>query len=205
MPKQVQLRRGTTAQHATFTGADGEVTFDTTKKALVVHDGVSAGGKPIEGFVKFDTGAPLSLQTINTMLQVAGGDSDSDSFTVINPARFSSQVIVDDTLSGRRIQLQQEGMVYAATLNLNFASFRFKVIELTGNLSLTGSNMLNGRNLIVRLKSDASLRTLTFPAGWRWIGSTAPANIAANKVAMLWIWCFGPGDGDAIARYLVEA
>ena len=51
MPKQVRLRRGTTAQHATFTGADGEVTFDSTKKVLVVHDGVTAGGKPLEGFV----------------------------------------------------------------------------------------------------------------------------------------------------------
>ena len=39
MPKQVRLRRGTTAQHVTFTGADGEVTVDTTKKVLVVHDG----------------------------------------------------------------------------------------------------------------------------------------------------------------------
>ena len=29
MPKQVRLRRGTTAQHATFTGAEAEVTFDT--------------------------------------------------------------------------------------------------------------------------------------------------------------------------------
>ena len=205
MPKQVRLRRGTTAQHATFTGADGEVTFDTTKKALVVHDGVSAGGKPIEGFVKLDTGSPLALQTINTLLRVAGGDSDTDSFTVANPSRFESQLIVDDMLLGRRIQLQQEGMVYAATLNLNFASFGFKVIDLTGNLSLTTSNMQNGRNLIVRFKCDASVRTLTFPAGWRWIGSTAPANIAANRVAMLWLWCFGPGDGDAIARSLVEA
>ncbi len=29
MPKQIQLRRGTTTQHATFTGAEGEVTMDT--------------------------------------------------------------------------------------------------------------------------------------------------------------------------------
>jgi phage-related tail fiber protein len=46
MPKQVQLRRGTTAQHATFTGAVGEVTIDTSKKVPVVHDGTTAGGTP---------------------------------------------------------------------------------------------------------------------------------------------------------------
>jgi len=44
---QVQLRRGTTAQHSTFTGAEGEVTVDTTKDTLVVHDGSTAGGIPL--------------------------------------------------------------------------------------------------------------------------------------------------------------
>ena len=47
MPKQVKLRRGTTAQHATFTGALGEITVDTSKKTLVVHDGATAGGSPL--------------------------------------------------------------------------------------------------------------------------------------------------------------
>lgn len=43
----IQLRRGTTAQHATFTGLVGEVTVDTDKDTLVVHDGVTAGGYPL--------------------------------------------------------------------------------------------------------------------------------------------------------------
>lgn len=41
---QVQIRRGTTAQHSTFTGAEGELTFNTSKKSLVIHDGTTAGG-----------------------------------------------------------------------------------------------------------------------------------------------------------------
>lgn len=43
----LQLRRGTTVQHSTFTGALGEVTVDTTKDTVVVHDGTTAGGKPL--------------------------------------------------------------------------------------------------------------------------------------------------------------
>jgi hypothetical protein len=43
----LQLRRGTTVQHSTFTGAEGEVTVDTTKDTVVVHDGTTAGGKPL--------------------------------------------------------------------------------------------------------------------------------------------------------------
>jgi hypothetical protein len=46
MSKQVRFRRGTTAQHATFTGALGEVTVDTDKNVTVVHDGSTAGGVP---------------------------------------------------------------------------------------------------------------------------------------------------------------
>lgn len=46
MAVQLQLRSGTTTQHSTFTGAVGEVTVDTTKDVLVVHDGITAGGFP---------------------------------------------------------------------------------------------------------------------------------------------------------------
>lgn len=47
MAKQIQLRRGTTAENNAFTGAVGEVSVDTDKDVLVVHDGVTAGGFPV--------------------------------------------------------------------------------------------------------------------------------------------------------------
>ena len=47
MAKLLKLRRGTTSEHSSFTGAEGEVTVDTTKDSLVVHDGSTAGGHPI--------------------------------------------------------------------------------------------------------------------------------------------------------------
>lgn len=47
MAKQLQLRKGTATEHNTFTGANGEVTVDTTNKTLRVHDGTTAGGTPL--------------------------------------------------------------------------------------------------------------------------------------------------------------
>jgi hypothetical protein len=44
MSKRLQLRGGTTTEHASFTGAVREVTVDTTKDTLVVHDGSTVGG-----------------------------------------------------------------------------------------------------------------------------------------------------------------
>ena len=44
MATQVQFRRGTTSQTGSFTGAVGEVTVDTDKDTVVIHDGSQAGG-----------------------------------------------------------------------------------------------------------------------------------------------------------------
>lgn len=47
MAKQLQLRRGTTAEHSSFTGEIGELTIDTDKDTAVVHDNYQAGGFPL--------------------------------------------------------------------------------------------------------------------------------------------------------------
>jgi hypothetical protein len=47
MSTQVQTRRGNTAQTAAFTGVVAELTVDTDKKVVVVHDGTTAGGNPL--------------------------------------------------------------------------------------------------------------------------------------------------------------
>ena len=47
MSKKLQLRGGTTSEHSSFTGAVREVTVDTDKDTLVVHDGSTAGGIPL--------------------------------------------------------------------------------------------------------------------------------------------------------------
>lgn len=80
MSKQIQLRRGTTAEHATFAGAVGEVTVDTTKDTLVVHDGSLNGGYPlakasdITSFISLDD---LSATTgLTYAAGVFGADTD---------------------------------------------------------------------------------------------------------------------------------
>ncbi|HEY7804771.1 MAG TPA: hypothetical protein VIC30_10120, partial [Orrella sp.] len=47
MSTAIQRRGGTTAQHASFTGLAREITVDTDKKTVVVHDGSTAGGFPL--------------------------------------------------------------------------------------------------------------------------------------------------------------
>lgn len=47
MAKELQLRGGTTANHSAFTGKVREVTVDTDKNTVVVHDGITPGGHPL--------------------------------------------------------------------------------------------------------------------------------------------------------------
>ena len=64
----IQFRRGTTTQHSSFTGLVGEVTVDTDKKTLVVHDGSTTGGYPLAR-----EGAAASMTTGNFSSNVSVG------------------------------------------------------------------------------------------------------------------------------------
>jgi hypothetical protein len=47
MSTQIKYRGGTTAEHSTFTGSERELTIDTTKDTVVIHDGSTVGGFPL--------------------------------------------------------------------------------------------------------------------------------------------------------------
>ena len=80
MARQLQLRKGTTAQHSTFTGALAEVTVDTTKKTVVVHDGVTVGGFPLVRSSELDSHTTNTSNPHNvTKTQVGLGNVDNTS------------------------------------------------------------------------------------------------------------------------------
>jgi len=66
MAIEVKFRRGTSVQHQSFTGANGEITVDTTNQTLRVHDGVTAGGIKLAKIT--DLGASANLQSIPSNL-----------------------------------------------------------------------------------------------------------------------------------------
>jgi len=63
MATQVQFRRGTTADTASFTGASGEITVDLTKHVCVVHDAIQVGGYPL--MLESGVNSALSLGTLS--------------------------------------------------------------------------------------------------------------------------------------------
>lgn len=202
MPKQVRLRRGTTAQHATFTGAEGEATFDTTRKALVVHDGVTVGGKPLDGFVKLDAGGPLVNQNIAGTLAISGGDPDTTALFVAGPV-IVNEFAAQTYCAVRRLALLNNQLIYAAAMVLNFNTAGSISMGLSGNVSFTTAGVVSGRQLLAKISADASLRTLTWPL-FTWVGGAAPASLAANKTGLLKLYCFGVTDADVVAQWFVQ-
>jgi hypothetical protein len=76
MPFAFQRRRGTTAQHASFTGLLGELTVDTDKDTVVVHDGALAGGYPLaraKGGTLEDTVVRGLEEDVNVVASAATG------------------------------------------------------------------------------------------------------------------------------------
>ena len=87
MAVQLQLRQGTTTEHNTFTGAVGEVTVDTDKKTVVVHDGTTVGGtvlakvSEVPSLVPQATEAVVGKAKIATPAIAQAGVNDTDFIT----------------------------------------------------------------------------------------------------------------------------
>jgi hypothetical protein len=95
MSTQVQIRKGNTIQTAAFTGAIAELTVDTDKKTLVVHDGVTAGGIPLaresalsanQVFSQAAFNAANSAVTLSEATDLTQNNSIAAAFTQANTA-----------------------------------------------------------------------------------------------------------------------
>ena len=99
MARQIQLRRGTTTQTNAFTGALAEVTVDTDKDTVVVHDGSTAGGHPLVKTSDLGTAATTPATDYATAAQGALAD------TAVQPDDSPSfgSVTVSGTVDGRDV------------------------------------------------------------------------------------------------------
>ena len=90
MAGQLRLRRGTTSQIANYRGAQGELTYDTALKSLVLHDGVTLGGVKIpylsnnlvpSTMLPTATESVIGISKIATTAIAQAGTNDTDIIT----------------------------------------------------------------------------------------------------------------------------
>ena len=119
MATQVQFRRGTTGQHSAFTGAVGEVTVDTEKKTVCIHDASQVGGFPLlrEDF----TNSNLALGSLSSCALKFAGDPDTG---IISPGANQLSLV---TGGFARLTIDSSG-----------------VVTIPGNVNITGNIIVNG-------------------------------------------------------------
>ena len=94
-------------------------------------------------------------------------------------------------------------LAYAASVNLDLDPFLPPVrsLTLTGIVTFTTSNRAAARSIQLRIVGDTVQRSLTFPAGWKFLGGPTPTVMPANQTALLSVVSYGTADTDIIAGF----
>ena len=138
MAKLLKLRRGTTTQHSSFTGAEGEVTVDTDKETLVVHDGSTAGGHPVaaEDMANVSSASiagRLANDSIATSKIAAGAlptDVTVQTANIVNGTIVDADVNTNAAIAGTKISPSFGSQNIATTGTATFGN----------NISVTGTS-----------------------------------------------------------------
>ena len=157
MAKLLKLRRGTTSQHSSFTGAEGEVTIDTDKDVPVVHDGSTQGGHPVaaedmSNVSSASIAGRLGTDSIATS-KIAGGALPTD-------VTVASANIVDGTIVNADVN--SSAAIAGTKISPDFGSQNVSMGEQL-TLSATTPNILftdTNHNPDYRLKIDNGAFTI---------------------------------------------
>lgn len=145
MPFAFQRRRGTTSQHSSFTGLLAELTVDTDKKTVVVHDGSTAGGTPLarENFTTTTTTGTTYTLVLSDNGKIVEA-SNASAITITVPLNSSVAFPV-----GTQIQILQTG---------------------AGQISIAGaSGVTVNANPGLKLRAQWSIATLIKRATDTWV------------------------------------
>lgn len=161
MPKQVQLRRGTTADHTTFTGVVGEVTIDTTKDTAVVHDGSQVGGYPLARESALANYQPLDGDL--TAIAALAGTTGIVRKTAANTYSLDTATYLTDITSGQ-VTTALGFTPYNATNPSNYLSTVSLTSNVTGTLPIAngGTNATTAAAALTSLGAYPS----TNPSGY---------------------------------------
>ena len=132
MATQVQFRRGTTAEHSGFKGADGEVTVDTSIKTVVIHDAITNGGFPL--LRQDGSNSALAAGSITNCSLKFQGDPNTG---LISPSADNISLVTGGV---SRLTIDSNGSV---TIPGN--------VTITGTLSATTTNFSDQIALILAL------------------------------------------------------
>ena len=142
MATQIQWRRGTTAQTASFTGAVGEITVDTDKNTLVVHDNSTVGGFALARESAVTSNAIFSQAAFNTanasFLQANTPSHVANSAAVYANGAFAAANAADSKATSAGSYANAAFTRANNSINANTGGTIVGDLNISGNLTVTG-------------------------------------------------------------------
>ncbi len=136
MSTAVQRRRGTTAEHSTRALLNGELSIDTDKKVVVVHDGSTLGGFPAaRADSVFVTGLPTD-GTTDVLAKLNAAQAAND-YLRIPPGRYFLSAPWSPA-DGKRWSLEGVEFVHGNDTQAMISAIGRKGFSITGKWALTG-------------------------------------------------------------------
>lgn len=182
MAKELILRRGTTTQHSTFTGKNGEVTVDTDKKTVVVHDNITAGGTPLakESTLTAHTSDTSNPHNVTkTQIGLGSVDNTADSTkNVLSATKLATARTI--TLTGDVSGSTSFDGSGDVTLSAQVHDNSHNHTSLSGTVTFDGStgNDFNNSNIIVKGNGTANTikPSISFHQPYSYAGTLAMLN-----------------------------
>ena len=145
---------------------------------------------------------PLKIKDIATEKTVL---TDTDEFVIndVDGGNTDAKVSRGNILSNIK---NLKHKLTTTTVALDFADEETQTISISAptTFTCTGYEASVVKSKVIRIITDATLRTLTFPATWIFVG-TKPVDQAASKTGILTISSYGATEADTVAAYAVEA
>lgn len=185
MAIQIQLRQGTTTEHSTFTGAVGEVTVDTDKKTVIVHDGVTVGGTALAKV----SDIPNATTTVKGLVRLATESdiTNSSETAVVTPKNVANMLVGVGSLakgfrallSARLTQMTGTSISSNKTITCTITAHRLSVGDVISINYTYYAGGFSGNERVtdtVTVTSVANANTFTFTTPQSPNGSSSVSN-----------------------------
>lgn len=139
MAEQWQIRRGTTQENDDFVGAEGELSMDTQRKEVRLHDGTTQGGFKLAK----NSDLPTAADIINAITPnyLAGVSISSWPYTFTSPGWVRGEIAATNGNYGTRLQYTP----------LNGSTINF------GNGELSSGNYANTQSVMFIVEAGGTL------------------------------------------------